>query len=453
MLNETAPHNANSHFNDGLLEVVRILGTWMDPNPDAGFAEMVASNYQHNNQSVGDDLLEEIILRLEEIGGPDGTGLKEVLITEVDVSGAVPEELKWAINVTNKRLFYRDADDNWAVYGRKTFECGVSGGGLLDDADLDTDEDVIIIPVFTPGQMIRGIGHPEAGRRRTIYNDTETMVILVANDTDFVTNPESFRGTWLPIFLMPQDTATFIHERTWVLESLNRGSALDAFDAWGDMLAGSDPYTIRVGGTGAGATDSYLEAAEKAVGVYSITTGAGGSGNANLGAGLSGYVPENGAALFACRIAVNALWANTVTMRVFAGLHNAQAAVPNNGYWLEFFPATSGADPLSVSMGSGNGASPTLTPVPNDGGGLPKVAQSTSYIEYVIFVNEDWTRADYYSRKIGHTEQWVHLGSQTNNPSDALVKASVTMLRTAGASAAKVMIDWLGHRIDMDRHL
>lgn len=73
-LENTAPHDSPTRFVDGLLELVRIMGTMITPNPDAGFAKMSAENYPHGNQTQADDLLEEIIIRLPMIGGGGGGG-------------------------------------------------------------------------------------------------------------------------------------------------------------------------------------------------------------------------------------------------------------------------------------------------------------------------------------------------------------------------------------------
>ena len=80
MLNQLAAHNQKSSFVDGLLEVIRVLGTWYAVNPDAAYLTMSAVNYEHGNRTVADDLLEEIIIRLSALN---------VAVGSVDISGKI----------------------------------------------------------------------------------------------------------------------------------------------------------------------------------------------------------------------------------------------------------------------------------------------------------------------------------------------------------------------------
>lgn len=75
-----AKHKGNSDIADGMLEIIRQLGLWLEAitgvNPDAGYSSFSAANYNHGNRSEQADLIEEVILRLQEINaaGPGGGG-------------------------------------------------------------------------------------------------------------------------------------------------------------------------------------------------------------------------------------------------------------------------------------------------------------------------------------------------------------------------------------------
>lgn len=79
-LDSIARHKGSSDVADGFLEIIRQLGIWIESlsgtNPDAGFDSFAASNYNHGNRSEQADLMEEVILRLQEINslGPGGSG-------------------------------------------------------------------------------------------------------------------------------------------------------------------------------------------------------------------------------------------------------------------------------------------------------------------------------------------------------------------------------------------
>lgn len=85
-LDIVARHKGNSDITDGFLEIIRQLGIWIESltgtNPDAGFDSFSAANYNHGNRSEQADLIEEVILRLQEInsigpGGGNGGGKAE----------------------------------------------------------------------------------------------------------------------------------------------------------------------------------------------------------------------------------------------------------------------------------------------------------------------------------------------------------------------------------------
>lgn len=118
MLSELAPYNSRSHFSDGLLEVIRILGTYITPNPDDAFDSMSAENYQHGNRTIADDLLEEIIIRLDEaLGGGGGVGSTppEILRSNADLSGAVPAGYTYGYNYSSGKLYIKNFGNNWQL--------------------------------------------------------------------------------------------------------------------------------------------------------------------------------------------------------------------------------------------------------------------------------------------------------------------------------------------------
>lgn len=117
MLSELAPYNTRSHFTDGLLEVIRVLGTYITPNPDDAFDSMSAENYQHGNRTIADDLLEEIIIRLDQAlgGGGGGGSVAEILRSATDLSGDVPAGYLFGYNYNNGKLFIKNSDTDWAL--------------------------------------------------------------------------------------------------------------------------------------------------------------------------------------------------------------------------------------------------------------------------------------------------------------------------------------------------
>jgi hypothetical protein len=92
---------------NALLEIIRLLGTMMTTNPDDGFSSMAASNYQHNNPTVNEDLLEEIIVRLGQISPGGGGGgafiAQKPNLTSVDDTGIANNELV-IFDLSNKKL-------------------------------------------------------------------------------------------------------------------------------------------------------------------------------------------------------------------------------------------------------------------------------------------------------------------------------------------------------------
>jgi hypothetical protein len=77
---------------DALLEIIRRLGIKQaaisGTNPDAQFASFSAANYNHGNANTIEDLLEEIILRLQWINGSgSGSASVEIVNSLFDLLG------------------------------------------------------------------------------------------------------------------------------------------------------------------------------------------------------------------------------------------------------------------------------------------------------------------------------------------------------------------------------
>ncbi len=116
-LDVIARHKGNSDIADGFLEIIRQLGIWIESlsgtNPDAGFDSFAASNYNHGNRSEQADLMEEVILRLQEINslGPGGGGSSADNKIRVDAADTVSKTWDQLFASTNEIAWGKVAGD------------------------------------------------------------------------------------------------------------------------------------------------------------------------------------------------------------------------------------------------------------------------------------------------------------------------------------------------------
>lgn len=175
-LDVIARHKGNSDIADGFLEIIRQLGIWIESlsgtNPDAGFDSFAASNYNHGNRSEQADLMEEVILRLQEINslGPGGGGSSADNKIRVDAADTVSKTWDQLFAESNEIAWGKVAGDETTgkqvrliaqlcfTAGQKAYVGGVpeNNEGKLNIVPADGGENAVVIE-STDGQTILSI--------------------------------------------------------------------------------------------------------------------------------------------------------------------------------------------------------------------------------------------------------------------------------------------------------
>jgi len=306
---------------------------------------------------------------------------------------------------------------------------------------------------LTPSATIKitGLGNEADNRQYTLINcSTDYGILLTREDTS---STAANRFTWparLPLMLMPGDSATFIYDNTtalWRLTQTNRGGIMGQFDLWTDCFGGSAAaaglYGGSSNGTGAsGQTGTYLaNSTEKPLGIWQVDTGTTATGRSYIGSPTTNdVVPAQGPAYILTRVAAEAASNGTERFQVFAGFHDANGGTnaTDGIYWAY-------RDDVSANWLRGSAAASSRTETASG------VAAGTTYIWLGIFINNDWTRADYFYSTDSTT--WTIDGSNsTNMPSSTqLVSLAVGINKTIGTTQRNLSIDLLGHRYDLTR--
>jgi hypothetical protein len=296
--------------------------------------------------------------------------------------------------------------------------------------------------------LITGLAGGTSGRLARVENDSsDYMVVLVPQSTLSVAANRFAHPSRVPVFLLPGDWADYLWDsadQRWELISSSRHGSLAAqFDGFDDFFALTGAFGTSVSGTGAsGQTGAYLvNSTEKPAGVYQVDTGTTATGRAQIGSSSNNsIVPRQGPALYLTRLAVEALSNGTERYHVFAGFHDASGAtnVTDGVYWAY-------RDDVNANWLRGSAAASTRTE--SDGG----VAVDTNYIWLGIFLNADWTRADFFFSTDSVT--WTLAGSNSANMPSAsqLVGLGNGIVKSVGTTQRNLSNDLLGWRYDIQR--
>lgn len=200
MAEQTLGHKAGSITDEFLVEIVRKLGLMIAslglPNPDEGVLQFSAGLYNHGNRSQTDDLLEEIILRLQVVGD------------NIEGGGSGTDE---RVKVS--------ANDTVAKFLLQAFDASSEIG--LSEQNDGADEKLKILALIASAAGVRArIGNiplnestakltvrPETGQRAfEVQSDAGTPRIYVSSNGDLVF--EGFGSTERG-FQLKQDSSLF----------------------------------------------------------------------------------------------------------------------------------------------------------------------------------------------------------------------------------------------------
>lgn len=300
------------------------------------------------------------------------------------------------------------------------------------------------------------VAQPKGAIKTLINVTTDFMVLLTHEDPSSAAANRLNFGSAIPFYiLMPGEAVTFYYDATtarWRFLSGHHGPNLgvqfDVFSDWTEAFsptnaAAAGPLNAELSGTGASVQVGTFgaDATERAIGILQMDTGTTASGRAGIYNGSNTCLaPQQGAALFACRIAVEALSTGSDRFQVFAGFQDMRgAAAPNDGVYFKYDDAAS-ANWRVACKGGGTES------VADAGGPL---AVGTTYVILGIFVNPGWTRADFFysSDSIAAVVSGAGTQSGGNMPiSTELTNVGISINKTIGLNQRNMDIDWIGWR-------
>lgn len=261
-----------------------------------------------------------------------------------------------------------------------------------------------------------------------------------------------------PFFLLPGDRITLRYStisNRWQAISANSNLSQMGLTLFTDMIGGTGTanlsnagggITVFVSGTGAAAAAStYLtNTTERPLGIIQVTSGTTSTGRAGVGDNGTGQIiPTLGPALSVARLAVQTTVSGTETFQVLSGFVDSLAAgattdgVAWNNRW-NGSAAEWSQDRWSNTTRTG---STTGSPTPDN-----------NYIWLIVFVNPDWTRADfiYSTDSVSFT---VADSPTTGLPGSARPTSwcPAQIIKSAGTTARLVAVDLAGYRVDYVR--
>lgn len=252
-----------------------------------------------------------------------------------------------------------------------------------------------------------------------------------------------------PFFLMPGDRITLRYSSIsgrWQAISASSNLATMGLTEFCDFNGGTvGPFTSTVSGTGASSQASaYLvNTTERPSGVTQIDTGTTATGRATLGsAGTDAIVPTLGPALSVARLAAEAANSGTETWQLISGFADSAGGTFTDGVAWNLRWNGSAAE-WSQDRLSNSTATRTTTDSPTPG---------TNYIWAVVFVNANWTRADfiYSTDSVSFSvASSPTTGFPGNTRPTAWVAAS--LIKSAGTTQRNCSIDLAGYRVDYVR--
>lgn len=294
-------------------------------------------------------------------------------------------------------------------------------------------------------------------KRITIENATSSTastarcIILPRESTSSTAaNRFTYAHFGMPIILMPGDTVTFSYSTTdsrWrYISSTRSGGFRHFFDTFSDMGAAPSDMQTTASGAGAGAAlpSSFIASTQKALGMWGVSTGTTAGGYCYTGTGNTQMKGGSGAAIFMGRFAPETLSDGTETYTARAGFNDsASTGTPVDGVYWEYDSTTS-TDWRTCTLNNSVATKTTIT-------GFTVSATVLHYLG--IFMNGDWTNAEFFYSTDGQT--WVISSTQhtTNIPTDGarLFGAMFGLTKSAGTTTRFFDSDWMGWRYDILR--
>jgi hypothetical protein len=304
---------------------------------------------------------------------------------------------------------------------------------------------------LTPLKSLRltGLSGGEAARLAVIANGSsstgaDSRLILIEHDAvdSDSANRFSFARRQARL-LLPGETSVFIYDAvaaTWT--ALLDPPVAASFDVYSDAHGFYD-FTPQVSGTAASARlGSYLatDAAQAPRGICQLDTGSTESGRAHWGSQENSIFPAKCFALYLVRLAVETLSTSAERFQVRAGWHDGHtsADVSNGVYW-EYDDS---ASPVWCLCAARDGVRTKL---------VSPLEVTSNYVYLGIFLNGDWSRADFFSSTDGRVWSF-HDSVSTNSPSGLQpLGFSAGINKTAGTTPRNLSIDLQAVRYDSPR--
>lgn len=297
---------------------------------------------------------------------------------------------------------------------------------------------------------LTGLAGGVDGREITISNSSTDYLLWLEHQNTASDAANRFDlPNGFPFFLMPGDRITLGYSsisNRWQAMSASSNLATMGLTEFTDFVGGTvGPFTSTVSGTGASSQAStYLvNTTERPCGVVQADTGTTATGRATIGnAGTGDIVPTLGPALSVVRLAAEAVPSGTETFQLFSGFADSAGGTGTDVVaWNLRWNGTAAEwsqDRISNTTAT---RSTTGSPTPD-----------TNYIWLVVFVNANWTRADFiystdsvaFTRADSPTTGFPGSGRPT-----AWVAASI--IKSVGTTQRNVSIDLAGNRIDYVR--
>lgn len=301
---------------------------------------------------------------------------------------------------------------------------------------------------------ISGLAGGVDGREITISNSsTDYLIILEHQGTASDAANRFDLPNGFPYFLMPGDRITFGYSAVssrWQAISASSNMSQMGLTEFTDFVGGTTgTFTLTVNGTGASAQISgyLINTTERPCGVVQIDSGTTATGRATLGTPTTGgttgvIVPTLGPALSVVRLAAEALPTGTETFQLFSGFADtANGTVTDVVAWnLRWNGSAAEWSQDRISNGTATRTA-VNSPTPD-----------TNYIWLIVFLNADWTRADFLYSEDSVNFLWA--GSQTTGlPGSARTTGWVaaSIIKSLGTGQRNVSIDLAGNRIDHAR--
>jgi hypothetical protein len=304
---------------------------------------------------------------------------------------------------------------------------------------------------LTPEASLRltGLAGGEACRLALIANATlgssaEARLILLEHESgdSAAGNRFSFADR-MPRLLMPGESMALVYDETtsaWIELLPQRFS--HRFEIFSDAFGVSD-LTTQVSGTlASGQTGTYLAAdvVQKPRGIYQLDTGTTAAGRAHWGSVENCIIPAQGSGLYLTRLAVETLSTSSQRFQIRAGWNDGQNStdVTDGIYW-EYDDSVSAYWTLCTAAAGARFRT------------VSSLLANTNYVYLGIFLNGDWSRADFLSSSDG--KSWsFHQSITAGLPAAAQALGfSAGINKTIGTAQRNLSIDLEAMRYDAMR--